>query len=142
MTDKLVRSDNATDKDRIEALTVLLSRKDNDGTRGKLFLPIFSDLESPSESLKLLLEAAIEKSADKTLTNELRATQFVIIGNLMDELIKNAPKESQFLFEIIRDKSLKADGRVAGYMELNGLKKDTQPSQRARKLLAPPEAAD
>lgn len=119
-----------------DAITVLFSRRDNDGTRAKLFRSLEADLDEDSaDILETVVDESIENAKDSGLSVEERSTRLLILQNFIMELRPQMNKYRS-LFEKIKAARLPVEDDVVKYRRLKGMAKADSPSDLAKALLS------
>ncbi len=118
-----------------EAIEILLSRRNSDGKRSALFGQLQVQLPEAFFllSVQKVAEAAIADFKSQS-TNLSKATDYIILENLLSEIKPSASKYKATL-EAIRNENLEISDSFKSYARLEGMNIQESPSQMAENIL-------
>ena len=128
-----------------DAMRIVLSRPDQDGTRSDLFTRVrleLQDLNSLGDCMKRLSTEAIQTLNNKSAAVRDQMTEITLMNNMLAELHPEALSNSVFkqIFESTRDAKIKVSDKVKNDAFLKSMSVPASPSETATTLLksAPP----
>lgn len=126
------------------ALRILLSRPDQDGTRANAFSRLrreLIDLNSLEPSLEALTRESISTLKDEKTKPLIAGTYIILLGNLMAEMKPEIKTNAFFkrLIEEIRDANIKISDATKNQVFMRTMGKPSSPSEQAAKIAPRPE---
>jgi hypothetical protein len=123
-----------------DAMRIVLSRPDQDGTRANAFSRLrreLVDLNSLDSTLEELSKEAISTIQSSSTPPGRTGTYIVLLENLMAEIKPEVKSNATFrrIVESVRDADLKVSDKVKNQQLMRAMSKPTSPSETAAKIL-------
>ena len=125
----------------VEATILIFSRPDADNMASNLFSeirPRLKDLDAYESSLKAIVKNSIDTLRNKSVATKYRATQVILLENLMAELKPEASKNPKIkeIFALIKKEKVEIPKKVSSHFALKGTaKRSKNPSELAAEVL-------
>lgn len=120
-----------------EAFTLILSRRDNDGSREKLMRMVQNDLEDDDcqEILGEIVDESLTALKQSETSLEERSAHFMILQNFMAETRPMATTKYKSTFEHIRDADIPVSDELIAFRRLKGTARAESPSTQAAAIV-------